>query len=201
MSIKMTQKDEKAAELIKKRFSHQIYVQPHVFSFLQTLSIVIPIDVKDINWDSQYVVMTKKFHSKNRNSGFLHFVTDETTAKAINDLLRKDVQYMFPDKKGLPFDEKESILTIKGIPLVIRREDDRFHICRLLFGDKENFGKQWDHDQFISQYRNTDEIDNLYTYLYPKARHLNKDIGIDRLILVEKKTIGINPTYFSIFSE
>lgn len=201
----MTPKNEAAVELIKKRFSHQIYVQPHIFSFLQTLSIVIPIDVKDIDWDTQYVVMTKKFHSKNRNSGFLHFVTDETTAKVINDLLRKDVQYMFPGKKGLPFDEKESILIIAGIPISIRRDDLRFKICKVLFGDQKTFGKNWPLDKFISRSKidNPVLVGNHYRYLQPKIRHLNKKIheiaGIDELIIIGKYSVGINPSYLQLF--
>lgn len=195
--------DKKAAQVFKDTLSHYIYVQPNVFSFLQTLSIALPVDVKDFDWDTHYLVTTKQFHSKNRNNGFVHFITDKTTANAIKKLLRNNPQYMFPDKKGLPFNAVDSILTIKGIPFILQRDDERFQICKLLFGDTKTFGKQWEHDEFISQYKDTDEIDNLYTYLYHKIRHLNKDIndqaGVDRLILVEKKTIGINPIYISLF--
>lgn len=191
--------------IISDTLSHYIYVQPYVFKFLLTLSIALPIKAKDMDWKKDYFVATKKFHSKNRNQGFLHFVTDEVSAIAINSLLRNKPQFMFPSKKGLPFDEKESILTIDGISIKIVRNDPRFKICKLLFGDEKLFGKQWDIIKFIkkSKLENPDVIENYYKYLHPKVRHLNKKIaeiiGLNEVIDIDKNSIGINPSFLPLF--
>lgn len=200
----MNNNEDEKQRIFSEVVSHYIYVKPDAFKFLQTLNIALPITAEEIDISKHYFIWTKKFHSTNK--GMLHLVTDQETAFALKTLLRNDVQYMFPDKKGVPFDAEESILTIHGIPIPIRRGDMGYLLCKQLFANMESIEREWELETFIEEsgiYEDPPLDLDIYEYLRSSVRHINKRVnklaGIEKLINLNASTIKVNPTYIPIF--
>lgn len=184
-------------------FKYNLLVPSQVYDFL--VSINTPFKSQELvhlaeKREKVYRIYTRK--TKGKKIYNPSFYLDKAHFEAVKLLAERNGSSVAVDSKRIHFKAKKQELNIYGLVTYIKKDSDRFKLCKYMFGRK-NSQRDWELVDLVEALEDRDfstdkdERKKLFDWVNGKIRELNVDIknsiGFDEFISYESGKFVVNP--------
>lgn len=177
----------------KKYFNRNMLVPSPVFDFLRSIHANEEYEGQGKKFYTVYTVKAKG--SKHYN---LSFKVDRKVFNAIKTILQNMKSSVAVDSPEILFSPETGELRIWGLPVYLKKDTDRFVLCKYMFGKKKH-PNRWEVGELIEALGGTydpQKREEFYKTIYKKIDKLNenvfKGIGFEDFIVSEAGAFVVN---------